>query len=111
MRLFSSTFRAAAAASLFCLAAGAAQAQDRHVVIVNNTGLTMMEFYGSNTGSGSWEEDILGADTLPSGGQVRIDFDDASGYCMFDFRAVFEGGTVAERSNIDVCETSTYTYE
>lgn len=98
-------------ATVFLVAGGhAASAQDRHVVIVNETGMTMIEFYGSNTGSGDWEEDILGQDVLPSGSRVRIDFDDASGYCMFDFRAVFEGGTVAERGNVNVCETSTYTY-
>ena len=44
-----------------------AAALDRRVEIINNTGFTIVEFYGSNTGSDSWEEDILGTDVLPSG--------------------------------------------
>ena len=88
-----------------------AAALDRRVTLVNNTGFTIVEFYGSNTGSKSWEEDILGADVLPSGSSVVINFDDASGYCMFDFRAVFEDGDVLERGEVNICEIATFTYE
>ena len=88
-----------------------ATALDRRVEIINNTGFTIVEFYGSNTGSDSWEEDILGTDVLPSGSSVVINFDDASGYCKFDFRAVFEDGDVLERAGVNVCETATFTYE
>ncbi|MFB2530801.1 hypothetical protein ACEYYB_05355 [Paracoccus sp. p4-l81] len=97
--------------AVLTLTATAALAEDRRVTIVNNTGFTLTEFYGSNTGSGSWEEDILGNDVLPSGRQVSINFDDASGYCMFDFRAVFEDGEVLERAGVNVCEVSTFTYD
>ena len=83
---------------------------DRRVTIINNTGFTMTNFYGSNTGSSSWEEDILGQDVLPSGSQVSINFNDQSGYCMFDFRAVFEDGDELIREKVNVCETSTFTY-
>lgn len=84
---------------------------DRRVTIINNTGFTIVRFYGSNTGSGSWEEDILGDDVLPSGSSVVINFDDSTGYCMFDFRAEFEDGDVLERSKVNVCEIGTFTYE
>ncbi len=86
-------------------------ALDRQVTLVNNTGFTIVEFYGSNTGSGTWEEDILGPDVLPSGSSVVINFDDATGYCMFDFRAVFNDGDVLERGGVNVCEIGTFTYE
>lgn len=88
-----------------------AAALDRRVQIINNTGYTIVEFYGSNTGSNSWEEDILGQDVLPSGNSVVINFDDASGYCKFDFRAVFEDGDVLEKGGVNICEISTFTYE
>ena len=88
-----------------------AAALDRRVTIINNTGFTIVEFYGSNTGSNSWEEDILGQDVLPSGNSVVINFDDASGYCKFDFRAVFEDGDVLEKGGVNICEISTFTYE
>lgn len=88
-----------------------AAALDRRVEIINNTGFTIVEFYGSNTGSDSWEEDILGTDVLPSGSSVVIDFDDRSGYCKFDFRAVFEDGDVLEKGGVNICEITTFTYE
>ena len=88
-----------------------AAALDRRVEIINNTGFTIVEFYGSNTGSDSWEEDILGTDVLPSGSSVVIDFDDRSGYCKFDFRAVFEDGDVLEKGGVNICEIATFTYE
>ncbi|MCI2400445.1 hypothetical protein [Aliiroseovarius subalbicans] len=88
-----------------------AEAQDRRVTIINDTGYTIVEFYGSNEGSDSWEEDILGTDVVPTGTTVNINFDDGSGYCMFDFKAVFSDGDVLERRGVDVCTTSTYTYQ
>lgn len=88
-----------------------AVALDRRVTIVNNTGFTIVRFFGSNTGSKSWEEDILGEDVLPSGSSVVINFDDSSGYCMFDFRAEFEDGDVLERAGVNICEIATFTYE
>lgn len=87
-----------------------AQAEDRRVTIVNNTGYTITNFYGSNTGANSWQEDILGKDMLPPGGSVVINFDDSTGYCMFDFRAVFEDGDEIVDEKIDVCTIGTFTY-
>ncbi len=87
-----------------------ASAEDRRVRIVNNTGFTMVEFYGSNTGTDSWQEDILGNDVLPSGSSVMIDFDDGTGYCIFDFKAVFEDGDELTDFGNNVCELGTFTY-
>lgn len=87
-----------------------ALAEDRRVEIVNETGFTMTHFYGSNKKSDSWEEDILGDDVLASGRSVVINFDDGTGYCVFDFRAVFEDGDEVVDTDINVCEVGTYTY-
>lgn len=87
-----------------------AHALDRRVTIVNETGYTIVKFYGSNTGSDNWEEDILGQDVLPSGSSVVINFDDASGYCKFDFRAVFDDGDELVKQGVNICEISTFTY-
>lgn len=83
---------------------------DRHVTIVNNTNTSIREFYGSNAGADTWQEDILGSDVLPAGSSVSINFDDGSGYCNFDFKAVFSDGTSLVDSNVDVCTTSTVTF-
>ena len=89
--------------------AGTATAYDRHVVLVNNTSKTIVEFYGSNTGTEDWEEDILGTDTLSPGQQVRINFDDGTEYCKFDFKMVFEDESEMIESEFNVCEYGTLT--
>ncbi|MBZ4690696.1 MAG: hypothetical protein JG765_1947 [Cereibacter sp.] len=91
--------------------AGPAAAADRRVQIVNNTGFTMVEFYGSNKGSQAWEEDILGQDVLEDGQSVVINFNDDSGYCKFDFRAVFEDGDEVVEAGVNVCEIGSFTFE
>ena len=83
---------------------------DRHVTIINNTGISMREFYGSNAGANTWQEDILGSNVLPAYSSVNINFDDGSGYCTFDFKAVFADGSSLVDSNVDVCTTSTVTF-
>jgi len=88
-----------------------AVALDRVVTIVNNTKFTIVRFYGSNKGSRSWEEDILGNDVLGPFQSVRIDFDDGSGYCKFDFKAIFNDGDELVQNNVNVCEISTFTYK
>ncbi|MBC7739151.1 MAG: hypothetical protein H7245_18520, partial [Candidatus Saccharibacteria bacterium] len=78
--------------------------------IINNTNVSMREFYGSNAGADTWQEDILGSDVLPAGSSVSVNFDDGSGYCTFDFKAVFVDGTSSIDQNVDVCTTSTVTF-
>ena len=84
-------------------------AQNRNVLIVNQTGRTIFRFYGSNVGTNSWEEDILGANVLPSGRSVNINFDDGTGYCNFDFKIEFADGSSLIENNINVCRVGTYT--
>ena len=64
----------------------------------------------SNTGTNSWEEDILGVDTLAAGDTANIDVDDSTGACHFDFKAVFDDGTSSVAHDINVCTTVSYTY-
>ncbi len=90
--------------------ATAAQAADHRVTIVNETNNTMVRFYASNSGRTSWEEDILGNRILKPGQSVRVNIDDGSGACVFDFRADFDDGDKLTRNGINVCEISTYRY-
>jgi hypothetical protein len=98
------------AAALSVVAALPAAALDRRVTIINNTGYTIVNFFGSNTGTNSWEEDILGRDVLPSGSSVVVNFNDGTGYCMFDFLAIFDDGEQLIREGVNICEISTFTY-
>ena len=99
------------AAAILAASALPAAALDRRVKIVNNTGFTIVRFYGSNKGSKSWEEDIFGSEVLGPYSSVMINFDDGTGYCQFDFKAVFNDGDVLVRKGVNVCEIGTFTYE
>lgn len=87
-----------------------ALALDRRVNIVNKTGYTMMEFYASNVDAKTWEEDILGKHVLESGQSVLINIDDGTGYCLYDFRAVFSDGDEVTKARVNVCEIGTFTF-
>jgi hypothetical protein len=94
----------------FALPASGALALDRHVRVTNDTSYTIREFYASNVGSNNWEEDILGREMLEPGQTININIDDASGYCKYDFRAVFEDGGEAIKQRVNVCEISRFTF-
>lgn len=87
-----------------------ASALDRRVRIVNNTGYTMVQFYGSYRDTDSWEEDILGSSVLQSGSSVVVNFNDGTGYCIFDFKAVFSDGDEVTAFGKNVCELATFTF-
>jgi hypothetical protein len=86
-----------------------AAALDRKVTIVNNSGFTISYFYGSNVGTTFWEEDLLSSDVLSNGASVVVNFDDTTGYCRFDFRAIFDDGTEIVKKDVNVCEIATFT--
>ncbi len=99
----------AVAAALGLVVAGPAAALDRKVTIVNNSGITISYFYGSNVGTTFWEEDLLASDVLANGASVVVNFDDTTGYCRFDFRAIFDDGTEIVKKDVNVCEVATFT--
>lgn len=98
--------------TLAILALGVVQASalDRRVRINNRSSYDIVEFYASNTGSRSWEEDILGRNILPAGNSVVINIDDGSGYCKYDFLAVFEDGEEVVSADNNVCELSDFSF-
>jgi hypothetical protein len=84
--------------------------EDRRVRIINETKHTMMRFYASNVGQTSWEEDILGQSTLAPGSSVVINIDDGSGYCLYDFKGVFDDGDEVIQNRIDVCQIESFRF-
>jgi hypothetical protein len=86
-----------------------ALALDRKVTIVNNSGFTISYIYGSNVGTTFWEEDLLASDVLSTGASVVVNFDDTTGYCRFDLRAIFDDGTEIVKKDVNVCEIATFT--
>ena len=100
----------AVASALVALGISSAAALDRRVRINNNTSYDIVQFYASNTGTNDWEEDILGQDILPAGHSIMINIDDGSGYCKYDFLAVFEDDDQVTSNNNNVCELSDFNF-
>ena len=101
-----------AALALAVLAIGVvdAAALDRRVRINNRSSYDIVQFYASNKGTRSWQEDILGREILPAGSSIVINIDDGTGYCKYDFLAVFEDGDQVVSSNNNVCELSQFNF-
>lgn len=98
------------ATAFLALTNSSAMALERKVQINNQTSYTIVEFYASNTGTADWQEDILGSDVLASGSSVMINIDDGSGYCKFDFLAVFDDGDQVVSSDNNVCELDNFNF-
>ncbi|QQR34562.1 hypothetical protein JI749_09170 [Devosia oryziradicis] len=103
-------FSAGLALAILAIGVVDAAALDRRVRINNRSSYDIVEFYASNTGTRSWEEDILGRNILPSGSSVVINIDDGSGYCKYDFLAVFEDGDEVVSNDNNVCELSDFNF-
>lgn len=81
-----------------------------HTVRVSNqSGRTVYELYASSTYSQYWEEDHLGAQVLPSGSALLLDFSADGQGCIYDFYVVFADGDSFEDYDVNICTASTYT--
>jgi len=110
-RLARAVIAAALAATVVLpVLAPAALAQDRRVRIHNNTGYTLYRFYSTDSGSTRWGRDVMGSSVLRSGSSMVLNFDNRQGYCLFDFKAVFEDGDELTSNRVNVCEVADYYY-
>ena len=100
--------RLAASALLLVGLAAPALAQDVQYQLVNDSGLTLMEFYTSAVDEGAWGDDILGANVLAPGENGTVNIADGSAQCDYDLRFVFEDGSEFVDS-VNVCDTASYT--
>ena len=103
----------AAALSLAVFGSTAFQTADgssHPVLIVNATGQTITHFYASTPGFNVWEEDLLGEDVIPNGASRRIDVNNGSGRCRYDFRARLADGAELDRRNVEVCGFADYRF-
>jgi hypothetical protein len=91
------------ALALTCAAyAQSKDGRDRRVVIMNDRSSDMLRLYGSRTTTGEWEENIF-TQPLKSGAKRVINFDDGTGACLFDLRAVFRDNLTVHQWSINVC--------
>jgi hypothetical protein len=100
--------------SIVVLAAIAAQsvfADPRDFTLINNSSVTLTSVYVSPSDAKGWEEDVMGRDVLPAGESVDIGFAKAkTGVCLFDIKVVGIAGEVGILYDIDLCSTSTVTF-
>jgi hypothetical protein len=82
--------------------------RERRMDIVNQTGHTIQHFYATNTSVKKWGRDLLGEAVIPPGQSYRFDFNDGTGACSFDFRAVLDNGRPIERYNVNVCTSTAW---
>lgn len=96
------TFAAAA-----LLAAGAspvlAQSCDTRFTVVNQSQVTINEFYFSPASSNAWGPDRFGNGVLPGGRQLDMDTGRPGPH---DFKAVAANGSALELRNVDICRVS-----
>lgn len=95
-------------AAALAVSALPAFAQDVSYELVNETGLTLMEFYSSPASSGEWGDDILGSEVVAPDESGTVTLTGTEGECAFDFRSVFEDGTELVETH-DICDMASYT--
>jgi len=83
--------------------------ENRNVRVINRASSSIYYFYASNVDSGSWEEDILGSETIPPGSSRLINIDDKTGHCYYDLKAVLKDGRKATRYKFNVCTQASFT--
>ena len=101
-----------AAGSIICVLEGGtgppAFALVQHFQVTNNTRMAIVEIYVSHVGTGNWQEDLLGQDFLLPGNSALLDIEDDKGSCWFDFKAVFDDGTITIRRAVNLCRREGY---
>lgn len=99
--------RRIALATAFVLAAGAApalaQSCDTRFMLVNQSQITINEFYFSPSSSSGWGSDRFGNGVLPGGRELAMNTGAPGPH---DFKAVAANGASLELRNVDICRVS-----
>lgn len=108
-------FAAFAALALAGSAGAPAQAQydrdghQRWINVVNQTGVTIREFYMTDVDTRGWGDDRLGQEVIEPGDSLRVvptPRQRARGYCQFDMLVVFSNGARVDRRGVNLCQAS-----
>lgn len=106
MRAFAYALTALVAAAVAVPGQAASDDKNRVVTIENVSSRTVREVYASPSDHDTWEEDMLGADTLDSGETMRFNIDNGTTECLYDLKAVLENDKEYVRRKVDVCKVS-----
>jgi hypothetical protein len=86
-----------------------ALAGEQDFVLVNETGLTIDQFYCSPTTTNEWEEDVLGVETLAAGDSIEISFERDEEACEWDLMIVDEEEVSIIWQKINLCKATVIT--
>jgi hypothetical protein len=85
-----------------------AYAGTQDFTLVNQTGVEIHNLYVSESAADSWEEDVLGTDTLADGDSVDINFEGRED-CVWDLMVKNEAGAGVYWRKLDLCKASEVT--
>ena len=80
-----------------------------HRTIINRFRSELTALRISPTTVKDWGSDLLGRDTIPSGGRAEIDLP-TSATCLSDLKADFDIGGSQQLANVDLCTRETVTF-
>ena len=106
---------ATAAAAILTLQAAPASARrshdgfDRHVVVYNESGQSILEVHGTPTTYQSYGPDLIPDFVIEDGDHANVNFDVGNGACRYDLRAKMADGSTVDRRNVNVCRITRWT--
>ena len=99
---------AAVASSIPSVAWAANDGRNRQVTVENVANQSIYYLYASPATSTTWEEDLLGSGTIPSGQSKVANIDNGTNECIYDLKVKFADGREAIQWKVNVCAVSTW---
>ena len=100
--------RSFAFAAALSLVAIPAFAEDVVFTFINNSSVSITEFYITKHSADDWGDSILVDGTVDAGTQAEVTIADGETTCDYDMRFVADTGAIHE-VNQNICELGTYT--
>lgn len=99
-------------ASLVVLGSSSAQADKSNFQVRNGTRSPIVELYTSSSTRSNWGDDVLQGQQLQRGESAVVSFGtDTAQDCLYDFQAVLSNGQTITQYQVNVCESSDYTFQ
>jgi hypothetical protein len=97
-------------AGIACAATGTASADDSVLRFNNLTDTTIIRLYVSPSGAGDWGEDLLASGMRDPGESMLLAYDDGSGNCIFDVKALYTSDESSIQFEVDFCAIDDYNF-
>jgi hypothetical protein len=84
----------------------ATDGKNRRVTVENVANQSIYYLYASPATSTTWEEDLLGSGTIPSGESKVANIDNGTNECYYDLKVVMADGREHIQRRVNVCSVS-----